>query len=80
MQRTAAISAWIVGFFLAIWLLGFSITVPAMTLLYLRFYARERWTMTIVLTLAAWGFFYGLFEYLLHVPFPDGKIFLWLEG
>ena len=78
MKRTAAISAWIVGYFLAIWLLGFSVAVPLTMLLYLKA-AREKWPITVVLTLFAWLSFYGLFEYSLHVPFPPGLIFQWLR-
>jgi putative tricarboxylic transport membrane protein len=77
-RRTATIVGWILGFFFAIWLLGFSYAVPLMTLLYLKF-AREKWPISVILTLLAWGAFYGLFDYSLHVPFPPGLIFEWLR-
>ncbi|MBI1992830.1 MAG: tripartite tricarboxylate transporter permease [Deltaproteobacteria bacterium] len=78
-QRTASICGWIIGFFVMIWLLGFSIAFPVTTLLYLKIAGREKWPITIILTLLGWGFFYGLFDYSLHVPFPDGQLFLWLK-
>ncbi|MBI2990952.1 MAG: tripartite tricarboxylate transporter permease [Deltaproteobacteria bacterium] len=78
-QRTASICGWIIGFFVMIWLLGFSIAFPVTTLLYLKIAGREKWPITIILTLLGWGFFYGLFDYSLHVPFPDGQLFLWLQ-
>lgn len=78
-QRTASICGWIIGFFVMIWLLGFSIAFPVTTLLYLKLAGREKWPITIILTLLGWGFFYGLFDYSLHVPFPDGQLFLWLK-
>lgn len=78
-RRTVSIISWILGFFLAIWLLGFNIAVPVATFLYLKFGARERWPMTASLTLFAWVFFYGLFEYSLHLPFPQGEVFVWLK-
>jgi hypothetical protein len=65
--------------FAAIWLLGFPIAVPLSTLLYLKIAGKERWQMTILLTLVAWLSFYGLFDYGLHFPFPEGELFLWLE-
>jgi hypothetical protein len=46
--------------------------------LYLKFQSRESWPLTIALTMVAWIFFYGLFDRLLHLPFPDGEIFVWL--
>ncbi|MGH7831094.1 MAG: tripartite tricarboxylate transporter TctB family protein, partial [Candidatus Binatia bacterium] len=77
-RRTAEIMGWIVGFFLAIWLLGFSIAVPVTTVLYLKVGAREKWPFAILVAVLAWGFFYGLFGTLLHVPFPEGKLLIWL--
>lgn len=77
-QRTMNIMAWILGFFLVIWLLGFSWAVPVTTFLYLKFGGKESWPLTIILTLIFWAFFYAVFEYGLHIPFPDGQLFLWL--
>jgi len=76
-RRTLLILGWTIGFFVGIWLLGFSLAVPTTIILYLKF-AKEKWPITLALALAAWLFFYGLFDYALHVPFPDGQLFLWL--
>ncbi|HWP59320.1 MAG TPA: tripartite tricarboxylate transporter permease [Candidatus Acidoferrales bacterium] len=78
-RRTAAIVGWIVAFFLAIWLLGFSLAAPVMTLLYLRVAGRESWPSTIASTVLAGALVYGFFERALHIPFPEGEIFLWLQ-
>ncbi len=79
-RRTISIVGWILGFFFAIWLLGFSWTVALGTFIYLKAGAREKWPITIVLTAIAWVSFYGLFDYTLHVPFPDGLLFEWWGG
>ncbi|MGE5305842.1 MAG: tripartite tricarboxylate transporter permease [Alphaproteobacteria bacterium] len=76
-RRTAQITGWIVGYFAALLLFGFSVAIPLMTLLYLKV-ARERWLIALLLTLSAWGLYYGLFEYALHVPFPTGLLLNWL--
>jgi hypothetical protein len=76
-HETVKICAWILGYFVAIWLLGFSIAIALTTLLYLKL-ANERWPIALVLTAFAWISFYGLFVYLLHVPFPQGVLFAWL--
>ncbi len=76
--RTASIIGWMLGFLIAIWLLGFSLAVPVTTLLYLKTTGREKWPITILLSLASWGFFYGLFVYSLRIPFPEGQLFTWL--
>lgn len=76
-RRTASISGWIIGFFLLIWLFGFSVAVPLATLLYLKVAGREKWLITLILTAVAWSFFFGLFDRGLHMPFPEGQFFLW---
>ena len=77
-RRAVSIVAWTLGFFATIWLLGFVIAVPVASFLYFRFAGREKWSLSIPLSLAAWAVFYGLFDYLLHLPFPEGQLFLLL--
>ena len=77
-RRTINIFCWIFGFLIGIWLLGFSITVPLLVFLYLKVQSRERWALSILLTAAAWLVFWGLFDRLLHLPFPDGLLLTWL--
>lgn len=78
-RRTVGVIGWIIGFFVAIWLLGFSLAIPLTTIIYLKIAGREKWPITLISALIAWGFFYGLFDYLLHVPFPDAQLLLWLK-
>jgi putative tricarboxylic transport membrane protein len=79
-RRTLTILGWTVGFFLAIWLLGFSYAVPLTMVLYLKLAGREKWPITAIMTVCTWGFFYFLFQRMLNVPFPDGLIFDWFNG
>jgi hypothetical protein len=79
-RRTLTILGWTVGFFIAIWLLGFSYAVPLTMVLYLKFAGREKWPITVIMTLCTWAFFYLLFQRMLNVPFPDGLIFDWFKG
>ena len=67
--------AWMIGFFLAIVLLGFAVAVPLFVLLYLRLQGGEGWVLSVVITAAVFGVFYGLFDALLHLPFPQGWLF-----
>ena len=78
LRRTALALGWIAGFFAAIVLLGFPVAVPAFMFLYLKLQGKESWAMSTVVTLAVWAVFYGLFDRLLHLPFPDGWILTWL--
>jgi TctA family transporter len=77
-QRTFSITGWIMGFFFAIWWLGFPTASAVATLLYLKLGANERWAPSLALTLASWLFIYGLFDYGLQMPFPTGSVFEWL--
>jgi hypothetical protein len=78
LRRTLVAAGWILAFFAAIVLLGFPIAVPLFVFLYLRLQGRESWIVSIVMTGALWGVFYGLFDLLLHLPFPAGWLFAWL--
>ena len=77
-RRTINIFSWVFGFVVLIWLIGFFYAVPTMVFLYLKVHSREGWTISIVLTVAAWGLFWGLFDWLLNLPFPDGQLLIWL--
>jgi hypothetical protein len=73
--RTAKICGWNIGYCVAVWLFGFSLSIALITFLYLKLDARENWGLSVILTSAAWIFFYGLFDYFLHIPFPPGLLF-----
>ena len=77
-HRAINIFSWIIGFFLSIWLLGFNITIPLLVFSYLKIQSGERWGLSLGLTMVAWLAFYSLFVRLLTLPFPEGKIFMWL--
>ncbi|OLB98906.1 MAG: hypothetical protein AUH30_06545, partial [Candidatus Rokubacteria bacterium 13_1_40CM_68_15] len=77
-RRSIEICAWIAGFWVAFWLLGFSLATLVATFLYLKVGARERWPITILLSVFGFAFVYGLFEKALGVPFPPGQLLVWL--
>jgi TctA family transporter len=79
-RRSAGILGWIFGFYLLIWLVGFSYAVPITTFFYLKFSGKEKWPMTIIFTAATWGFFYGVFDYALRIPFPEGLLISLIKG
>lgn len=78
-KRTLSIILWTVGFFVVIWLLGFSYAVPLTILLYLIF-AKESWFITISVTFFSWLFYWSLFEKMLNVPFPEGYLITLMRG
>ena len=74
LRRTAVAVGWILGFFFGILLLGFLIAVPVFVLAYLRVQGKRGWVFSAVFTAVVWSCFFGLFDLLLHLPFPPGWI------
>jgi putative tricarboxylic transport membrane protein len=79
-QRTIEVILWTIGFFLAIWFLGFTYAVPLTIMLYLKIAGKESWLMTATVTFGCWLFYWGLFEKLLNVPFPEGLLISLIKG
>lgn len=73
-RRTFSAFTWIIGFFILILFFGFQIAIPLFVFSYLKFQGREEWGISIILTVVAWFFFYSLFIWLLHTPFPEGWV------
>jgi hypothetical protein len=70
-KRTLAIFSWTVGFLGFLVVLGFPIGVPLFIFCYLKFAGKEGWLLTLSLTLLSWLTMEGLFNRLLHLPFPE---------
>lgn len=71
-KRAVNIFSWIFGLFLSVWLIGFIISVPLFMLLYLSIQAREPWKVTITYAVVMFVFLIGVFEMVLHIPWPPG--------
>jgi len=77
-RRMLVATGWVLGFLAAIVLVGFPIAVPLFLLLYLKLQGGEGWLLSIVITVVVSAVFYGLFDRLLHLPFPAGLLLSWL--
>lgn len=77
-RRGLLACAWLLGFLAGIVLLGFPIAVPLVVFLYAKLQGREGWGLSVGLAIAVWGLFYGIFDRVLHLPFPAGWIQTWL--
>jgi hypothetical protein len=75
-RRTLMATAWMLGLFAVIALVGFPFAVPLFVLLYLRLQGREPWLFSAVFSAAVAAVFYAIFKWLLNLPFPAG----WLQG
>jgi hypothetical protein len=61
--------AWLWGLFFAIHLIGFPVALPLFVFLYVKLYGGG-WLTSTLLTGVTWGFLYGIYDYLLSVPWP----------
>jgi hypothetical protein len=61
--------AWLWGLFFAIHLIGFLAALPLFVFLYVKIYGGG-WMTAVALTAVTWGFLYGVFEQIMHVPWP----------
>lgn len=77
-RRVIAIFSWIAAFILFVYFIGFPLTVPLFIFCYLKFQSDATWLNTIALTAISWGFFYTLFQRLVHIQFEAGVIPTWL--
>jgi hypothetical protein len=75
-RRTLLATAWMLGLFAVIALVGFPVAVPLFVLLYLRLQGREPWLFSALFSAAVAAVFYAIFKWLLNLPFPAG----WLQG
>lgn len=71
-RRATNIFGWIMGLFAGIWLIGFVVSVPLFILLYLLIQAREPWRVAVTYSLIMLLFLVGVFELVLHIPWPPG--------
>ena len=61
---------WILGFYAAIRLIGFPTAVPLFVFSYAKTYGAG-WFLSCLLAGSAWALIYGVFEHVLHVPWPE---------
>jgi len=73
-RRTGEIALWILGIFVAVYLLGFLVAIPISAAAYLRFAARESWVTSGAVAGVCWLLVFGIFDRLLHLPLPPGEL------
>ncbi|HEY3303861.1 MAG TPA: tripartite tricarboxylate transporter TctB family protein [Candidatus Binatia bacterium] len=77
-RRVIGIFLWIAGFILLVFLFGFPVAVPLFMFFFLILRGEVGWWQTIGLTAVAWGFFYVVFQRIVHLQFEDGLLQTWL--
>ncbi|MDZ4246324.1 MAG: tripartite tricarboxylate transporter TctB family protein [Dehalococcoidia bacterium] len=80
-RRSLIIWAWLLGLTLGIWLFGFFVAIPVFAFAYPVVH-KGRWFTSLVIAIVCFALLYGLFEFVMHLPWPDPKIppFPWLQN
>jgi hypothetical protein len=73
-RRVISICCWIVGFFIGIWFLGFKLGSLCLTFVFLKFTANENWTLSTVIAVGTYLFFWLVFDIMLKAPLGSGFI------
>ena len=74
-KRLIAISSWLIGFFVLIFLVGFIISVGVFILVFLKIYGKFSWIISTAETMLMLGFTYAIFELLLKAELFPGILF-----
>jgi Tripartite tricarboxylate transporter TctB family len=77
-RRVVSIFSWMAGFILAVYLVGFPVSVLLFVFFYLKIQSQVGWVQTILLTATTWAIFYGLFQRLVRIQFEAGVVQSWL--
>jgi len=78
-RRTLSMVSWILFFFFLILVIGFKVAIPLFFILYLRFEGKEKWRSSLGMAAMAWASYYGLFVWLLKMPFWQGWLPKWFK-
>jgi len=78
-KRILVFWGWLVGLFLGIWLIGFPVAVPLFAFLYPQLNG-SRWYWSLFIALLCLFFTYGLFEMVIHAPWPEPFILRLIMG
>ncbi len=74
-QRLGDMVAWLGGYFICSWLLGVEYALPFVSFLYLKFYNKEGWVISTIITLSLIALLFGLFGQVLNVFWIEGQLF-----
>jgi TctA family transporter len=79
-RRAALFFGWLVAFMASMATIGLILTVPLFVIAFMRFEARERWTLVIPQAAALTVFIYIVFDQLLSIPWPPTLLAQWMPG
>jgi hypothetical protein len=79
LRRGLMFFVWILGFLIGVVFMGFHITAPLFTFLYLKIEGKASWSLSLSLGVAFLIFLLLVFDRLLHVPWPEPLFIDWVS-
>jgi phosphoglycerol transferase MdoB-like AlkP superfamily enzyme len=74
-KKEISIVAWFVGGTVLVYLVGFIFSIPAFLFLFLKWRAKEKWLVSILVPLVVTAVVYFVFMWVLSVPLYEGVFF-----
>jgi hypothetical protein len=75
LRHTIKTAGWIIAFACGIWLLGFLVSIPLFVFLYLVYEAQARKLVGLVIAGLTFLFVWGMFDWLMHLAWPEAALF-----
>jgi len=66
---------WVMLFAVLLFLVGFNIAVPVCVLVYVKFFGKQNWPVSLSVTALIWVFIYGLFQLIMDYTLFEGILF-----
>jgi hypothetical protein len=67
--------SWLVVFAILLFLVGFNISIPIWVLVYVRFFGKQKWSLSLAVAAMLWVFIYGLFHLVMDYTLFEGVLF-----
>ncbi len=80
LTRAARFFGWFLAFLACMALIGIIPTVPLMIVAFMRIEGRESWRLSLILAVCVTAFVYGVFDQIIHVPWPSNFIGQWFPA
>ena len=80
LRRAARFFGWLTAFLVSTALIGMIPTVPLMIVAFMRIENREPWRLSVILALCVLAFLYGVFDQILHIPWPASLLGQWFPA
>jgi hypothetical protein len=80
LARAGRFLGWLLAFLACTSVIGLIPTVPLLIVAFMRVEGRESWRISLILAICVTAFLYGVFDQVLHVPWPSSLLGEWFPA